>query len=367
MMKIPFADFAPMHKEVREEMLEAFTQVYDDSWFIQGKNCNKFETNFAKYCNTNFCIGCGNGLDGLHMILLGLGIGAGDEVVVPAQTFIATGLAVSYCGAKPVYVDIESQYYALDPEKLEAAITPKTKAIMMVHLYGQVGRYDEVKAIADKHNLYIIEDAAQAHGALYKGKSAGSLGIASEFSFYPGKNLGALGDGGAVCSNDKDLAEKIRVFANYGSRQKYVHESKGFNSRLDELQAALLDIKLKNLDKWLAGRSAIAERYLAEIKNPAIKLPELNPDSVHSWHIFAVMVEDREKFEAYLDGAGIAHQRHYPFAMHEHEAYKDLGYKQGSFPVAEYNAAHEVSLPLFYGMNNDEVSYVIDVLNEYGR
>ena len=236
---------------------------------------------------------------------------------------------------------------------------------MLVHLYGQIGRLDEIKAITDKHGLLLIEDAAQAHGAVYKGQKAGNLGDAAEFSFYPGKNLGALGDGGAVCTTRADIADTVRTLSNYGSRVKYDHEYKGVNSRLDELQAALLEVKLRHLDTWHAGRDAIAKRYLAEIKNPRIKLPELNPDAVHAWHLFAVLTEDREAFKAHLEANGISCQIHYPVATHLHKAYRDLGYQEGDFPVAEYNAAHEVSLPLYYGMTEEQVSYVIEVINRF--
>lgn len=366
-MKIPFADFTPMHEEVHGEMSGAFESVYKEGWFIQGKNCASFEKNFAEYCGTKFSVGCGNGLDALHMILLALGIGQEDEVIVPAQTYIATGLAVTYAGAKPVYVDIEPEYYALDPEKIEAAITEKTKAIMLVHLYGQIGRFDEIKAIADRQDLFLIEDAAQAHGAEYKGMRAGSLGVAAGFSFYPGKNLGALGDAGGVTTSDADVVDKVKAYANYGSRKKYMHDYKGFNSRLDELQAALLDVKLKNLDRWLADRTRAAESYLDGINNPRIKLPAKNPDAKHAWHIFAVMADEREKFCAYLDEHEVGHQCHYPVPMHLHKAYTDLGYKEGDFPIAEYTASHEVSLPLYYGMTDEQIEYVIKVVNEYGE
>jgi len=364
-MRIPFADFTPMHSELREEMMNTFAEVYDAGWFIGGRHCKEFEEHFAQYCKVPYCVGCGNGLDSLHMILQAAGIGAGDEVIVPAQTYIATALAVTYSGAKPVYVDIEPEYYSLDPNLLEAAITPNTKAIIPVHLYGQIGRFDEIDAIAKKHGLMLIEDAAQAHGANYKGRKAGGLGVASSFSFYPGKNLGALGDGGAVCTFSAELADQVRARANYGSRKKYMHEYKGFNSRLDEIQAAWLDVKLKNLDKWHNDRDRIAHRYLAEIKNPAIKLPKINPDAVHAWHLFAVMVEDRARFEAHLDAHEIAHQNHYPVAMHMHQAYQDLGYKKGDFPVAEMNAAQEVSLPIYYGMTDEQIDYVINVINAF--
>lgn len=366
-MKIPFADFTPMHNEIHDEMSAVFEQVYNDGWFIQGKNCNSFEKNFAMYCGTSFSVGCGNGLDALHMILLALGIGPGDEVIVPAQTYIATGLAVTYAGAKPVYVDIEPEYYDIDPDNLEAAITDKTKAILLVHLYGQIGRLTEIKAIADKHNITLLEDAAQAHGAEYKGKRAGNLGEAAGFSFYPGKNLGALGDAGGVTTSNADIEDKVRAYANYGSRKKYMHDYKGFNSRLDELQAAMLNVKLKNLDRWIVDRTLTAEKYLDGINNAKIKLPDVNPDAKHAWHIFAVMADNKEKFCAYLDEYEIAHQCHYPVPMHLHRAYTDLGYNPGDFPVAEYNASHEVSLPIYYGMTDKQIEYVISVINGYGK
>ena len=364
-MKVPFADFAPMHGEIAGEMKAVFESVYDKGWFIGGESCDRFEKSFAEYCGTEYCVGCGNGLDALHMILLAAGIGAGDEVIVPAQTYIASALGVTYAGAKPVFVDIEPQYYSLDPEKIEAAITPRTKAIMAVHLFGQVGRFDEIAAIAEKHGLLLIEDAAQAHAALYKGKKTGSLGDAAGFSFYPGKNLGALGDGGAVCTNRADLAEKVRIFGNYGSRVKYVHEYKGFNSRLDELQAALLSVKLKYLDRWHKDRQRIAQRYLNEIRNPKITLPVLNPDGVHAWHLFPVLVKERDEFREYMEKNEVNCQIHYPYAMHLHEAYRDLGYQEGDFPVAEKAAAQEVSLPIYYGMTDAQIDYVIGLVNRF--
>lgn len=364
-MKIPFADFAPMHEEVREQMLQKVQDVYDKGWFIGGENCAAFETHFAEFCGAPYCVGCGNGLDALHLILVAMGIGVGDEVIVPAQTYIATALAVTYAGAKPVCVDIEPEYFSLDPEKIEAAITPKTKAIMLVHLYGQIGRFDEVQAIAKKHGLYLIEDAAQAHGAEYRGKRAGTLGDAAGFSFYPGKNLGALGDAGGVTTTSAEIADKVRALGNYGSHVKYVHEYKGVNSRLDELQAGLMDVKLPYLERWLQDRERIAKRYLAEIKNPKVKLPALNPDGRHVWHLFAILTEDRAALEAHLDQYGVSHQVHYPFAMHQHKAYEELGYKKGNFPVAEMAAAQELSLPIYYGMTNEQIDCVIAAVNAY--
>ena len=364
-MKVPFADFSPMHNEIKDEVLAAFESVFDKNSFICGDECNNFEKAFAKYCGTDYCVGCGNGLDAMHMILKGLGIGQGDEVIVPAQTFIATALAVTYAGAKPVCVYIEPEYFAIDPDKLEDVITPKTKAIIMVHLYGQVGRWQEVSDKAYKHNLYLIEDAAQAHGATYKGMKTGSLGIAAGFSFYPGKNLGALGDAGAVCTSSKELEEYVRAYRSYGAKVKYHHGYMGVNSRLDEIQAAVMSVKLKYLDKWEADRSRIASRYLADITNSRIKLPAVNPNGTHVWHIFAAMVDDRERFERYLDANGIGHVCHYPFPTHLHKAYETLGYKHGDFPVAEMNADHEISLPMYYGMTENQIDYVIECLNKY--
>lgn len=364
-MRIPFSDFGPMHREIRQDMIEVFTRVYDDGWFIGGEPCTVFEKNFAEYCNVPYCVGCGNGLDALHLILKAAGIGAGDEVIVPAQTYIATALAVTYAGATPVLVDIEPDYYSLDPAKVEAAVTEKTKAIMLVHLYGQIGYLDELEAIAKRHNLMLIEDAAQAHGAKYKGRVAGSLGDAAGFSFYPGKNLGALGDAGAVCTKSAEIADVVRAHSNYGSRQKYMHEFKGVNSRLDTMQSALLDVKLKNLDKWHKGRTAVAERYLDEIQNPKIRLPALNQDGVHAWHLFAVLCGERDALKAHLEENGVSYQVHYPVAMHLHGAYKDLGYKEGDFPVAEQNAREELSLPIYYGMTEEQISHVIDVVNRF--
>lgn len=364
-MKIPFADFAPMHGEIRQEMLAAFENVYDRGWFIGGDHCTAFEEQFAQYCEVPYCVGCGNGLDALHLILKAANIGEGDEVIVPAQTYIATALAATYAGAKPVFVDIEPEYYSLDPDLVRAAITPRTKAIMVVHLYGQIGRFEELEAIAREHNLLLIEDSAQAHGARYKGRIAGSLGDATGFSFYPGKNLGALGDAGAVCTKSAEIADMVRALSNYGSRQKYMHEYKGVNSRLDELQAALLEVKLANLDRWHQGRSHVAERYLAEIRNPKIKLPAVQPGCVHAWHLFAVLAEDRDALKQHLDANGVSYQCHYPVAMHLHQAYRDLGYREGDFPVAERNAREELSLPLFYGMTDEQISYVIDVMNRF--
>lgn len=364
-MKVPFVDLRPMHTEVRSELDKAITDVLDNSIYIGGSQTETFEKEFAAYTGAAYCVGCGNGLDALQLLLRAYGIGEGDEVIVPAQTFIATALAVTYVGAVPVFVDIEPKYYGLDPSKLEAAITDRTKAVMMVHLYGQPGCVDEVKEIAQRHGLIFIEDAAQAHGAVYKGKKAGGLGAAAGFSFYPGKNLGAMGDAGAVTTNDAHIADVVRALGNYGSREKYRHEYKGVNSRLDTIQAAILRVKLPHLDRWTQMRRQIAAQYIEGINKPLVNLPAQNPDASHAWHIFPVMVENRERFMAYLAEHEITALVHYPVPMHLHEAYKDLAYKSGMFPVAEMSARSEVSLPMYYGMSDAQIDYVIEVINNY--
>lgn len=364
-MNIPYGDLTAMHKEVYESLLAKMHEVLDRSHFISGVNCDQFEAHFAAYCGVKRCVGCGNGLDALQMILRSYGIGEGDEVIVPAFSFIASALAVTYLGAKPVYVDIEPAYFSLDPKLIESAITPRTKAIMLVHLFGQIGRFDEVAAIAKKHGLLLIEDAAQAQGATYRGQRAGSLGDAAGFSFYPGKNLGALGDGGAVTTQSDEVADIVRCLANYGSREKYIHTHKGVNSRLDELQAGFLDVKLPFLDAWNENRRKTARYFLEHMHNPAVSLPAENPDAEHIWHIFAVRVRSRDPFMAYLESHGIKALVHYPFAMHMHAAYRDLGYAQDDFPVAYQVSQEEVSLPLSYGMSEAEKAYIVDVVNGY--
>ncbi|MBO6113502.1 MAG: DegT/DnrJ/EryC1/StrS family aminotransferase, partial [Lachnospiraceae bacterium] len=285
-MKIPFVSFEVMHKEIEYKMLDAFKRVYDSNWFIQGKECEEFEKEFAAYCGADYCVGCGNGLDALYLILRAYGIGEGDEVIVPSNTYIATALAVSYTGAKPVFLEPFIETFNINPTLIEDAITDKTKAIMAVHLYGQPARMDEIKKVADKYNLKLIEDSAQAHGATYKGVKTGNLGDAAGFSFYPGKNLGALGDGGAIVTSDRELADMCRALGNYGSDYKYHHIYKGNNSRLDEVQAAMLRVKLHELDKWNKRRNEIAKMYIDGIDNEKVITPVTEPDMTHVYHIF---------------------------------------------------------------------------------
>ena len=362
---IPFVSFVPLEKEIEQDLRAAFERVLENSWYIQGKEDEKFEKMFADYCECQYAIGVGNGLDAIMLALKALGIGEGDEVIVPSNTFIATVLAVTYVGASPVFVEPCLGTYTIDPEKIEEKITQKTKAIIPVHLYGQPCDMDPIMDIAQKYNLYVVEDCAQAHGALYKGKKVGNFGNAGAFSFYPGKNLGALGDAGAVVTNDKELEEKIRAIANYGSDYKYHHIYQGYNSRLDELQAAFLSAKLPLLNKMNVERRRIADRYLAEIKNDKIILPESIAEVENVWHIFPVRCEKRDELETFLSENGIASGKHYPIPIHMQECYKELGMKEGELPIAETISKTELSLPMFYGLTDSEVDHIIDTINRF--
>ena len=362
---VPFVTLDPLHREMHAALLEATRQVLEAGQYIQGDCCRRFEEAFAAYLGVKQVAGCASGLDALRLILLAMDVGPGDEVIVPAHTFIATGLAVSGVGARPVFVDIEPNHFTLDPERLRAAITPQTRAILAVHLYGQVGDWEALARIADKAGVPLIEDAAQAHGALWRGRQAGSLGYAAGFSFYPTKTLGALGDGGAVATNDPALADRVRLLANYGSREKYVHVARGVNSRLDELQAAYLLEKLPHLDRWNAFRRQVADRYLIEIRNPAVTLPAVRPDCQPVWYIFPVLCETRDALAAHLSAQGVKTMIHYPTPMHLHAAYDGLGYRSGDFPVAEQVCRTELGLPLYYGMTREDVSQVIRAVNSF--
>jgi dTDP-4-amino-4,6-dideoxygalactose transaminase len=366
-MEVPFVTFKPLEKELDSGIRAAFERVYANSWYIGGKEDSSFEKAFANYCGTKYCVGTGNGLDSLMLILKALGIHDGDEVIVPSNTYIATALAVTYAGAKPVFVEPDIRTYNIDPSKIEDRITSKTKAIMVVHLYGQPADMDSIISIANKYSLYLIEDSAQAHGAKYKGQRTGSFGIASGFSFYPGKNLGALGDAGAVTTNDMELAEKIRALGNYGSDYKYHHIYKGNNSRLDEMQAAFLSAKLPSLDKVNENRKATAKKYLERINNPEVILPYVIPGAEPVWHIFAIRCNKRDELEKFLNDKGIGTNKHYPIPMHLQKAYEDLGIKEGQLPIAEEISKTELSIPMYYGMTDDEIQYVIDSVNEFDK
>jgi dTDP-4-amino-4,6-dideoxygalactose transaminase len=362
-MNIPFLDLKPVYHELKSELDAANQRVMDSGWFIMGAELEAFEQDFAAYCGSKHCIGVGNGLEALHLILRGYGIGEGDEVIVPANTYIATWLAVSYAGATPVPVEPDPRTYNIDPSLVSAAITKRTKAIMPVHLYGQTADMGPLHAIADQFNLVVIEDAAQAHGARYKGKMSGNLGSAAGFSFYPGKNLGALGDAGAVVTDDDDLAKRIYKLRNYGSEKKYYHDIKGFNSRLDEIQAAFLRVKLHYLSDWNKRRAKIAEIYLENLSNiPGLILPSTPEWAEPVWHIFAIRTPQRDKLQQYLKENGVGTIIHYPIPPHLSEAYSELGYSQGSFPITEEIALTELSLPISPHISEDQIGYVIEGL-----
>jgi dTDP-4-amino-4,6-dideoxygalactose transaminase len=364
-MKIPFLDMKMPYLELKDELDEAYQRVTESGWYILGDEVRAFEREFAQYCGTKYCIGVGNGLEALHLILRAYGIGAGDEVIVPSNTYIATWLAVSYAGVQVIAVEPIERTYNLDPDKLEAAITPETKAIIAVHLYGQTCDMDPINHIARKYGLKVIEDAAQAHGAKYNTKLAGGLGDAAGWSFYPGKNLGALGDGGAVTTNDKVLADKINALRNYGSHVKYFNQFKGFNSRLDEIQAAFLRVKLKHLDDWNARRVNIAHRYLAEIRNENLILPHVPDGYDPVWHLFVIRCKYRHELMEYLKGMGIGVLIHYPLPPHLQDAYSELAFSEGSFPIAEAIHREVLSLPIGPHMTNSDVTFVIDTVNSF--
>ena len=364
-MKVPFVSFLPMERELDNDIRLAFEKVFSNSWYIGGKELEKFENEFAEFCNIKYCVGTGNGLEALLLALKALNIKDGYEVIVPSNTFIATALAVSYVGAHPVFVEPDIRTFNIDPNRIEEKINEKTKAIMPVHLYGQPCDMDEIMKIAKKYNLYVIEDCAQAHGATYKDRKIGTFGDASGFSFYPGKNLGALGDAGATITNNKELARKIRALGNYGSDYKYHHIYKGNNSRLDELQAAFLRVKLPHLDLMNNDRRRIAKLYMDGITNNKIILPYILQETNPVWHIFAVRCEKCDELENYLKENGISTNKHYPIPIHMQECYRDLGLKEGSLPIAEEISKTELSLPIYYGMTDEEINYVIDVINKF--
>lgn len=364
-MNIPFVSFLPMEKELNVDIKSAFDRVFTRSWYIEGEEDKYFEDAFAKFCSSKYCVGTGNGLDALMLVLKALEIGAGDEVIVPSNTYIATALAVTYVGAIPVFVEPDIRTFNINPTLIEKAITNKTKVIMPVHLYGQACDMDPIMKIAKEYGLKVVEDCAQAHGATYKGQKVGAFGDAAGFSFYPGKNLGALGDAGAVVTNDQELADKVRALGNYGSDYKYHHIYKGSNSRLDEMQAAFLAAKLPHLERMNVERRRIAKMYTEGIKNPKVAIPYVLPDCTPVWHIYGIRCKERDTLEKYLNGKGIGTNKHYPIPMHMQECYKDLNIPQGALPIAEEISSTELSIPMYYGMIDEEIQFVIDAINEF--
>ncbi|MES2316910.1 MAG: DegT/DnrJ/EryC1/StrS family aminotransferase [Pseudomonadota bacterium] len=357
---IPFLDFSAMHAELRPQLDAALGRVLDSNRLILGSELELFELEFAEYCDAGHAIGVGNGLDALFLILKAMDIGPGDEVIVPSNTYIATWLAVSYAGATPVPVEPDAATFNIDPARIEAAITPRTRAIMPVHLYGQPADMDAIMEIAGRHRLKVIEDAAQAHGARYRGRRVGALGDAAGFSFYPGKNLGALGDGGAIVTNDAELAKRLRVLRNYGSSVKYHNEVKGYNSRLDELQAAFLRAKLVGLDQANERRRAVATRYIEGMAGSDLVLPFVPDWAEPVWHLFVVRSGDRAKLQADLAEQGINTMIHYPIPPHRQPAYAEMALAQGALPLAETMHNEVLSLPIWPLLSTEQIERVIN-------
>ncbi len=360
---IKFLDLQKINERFRPEIDAAIKRVLDSGWYLLGKEDEKFESDFATFCGVKHCIGCANGLDALNLIIKGYGFGAGDEIIAPANTYIASILAITQNNCTPVLVEPDLKTYNINPDLIEEKITPKTKAIMVVHLYGQAVEMEKIWELAKKYNLKIIEDSAQAHGAIYKGKRTGNLGDASGFSFYPGKNLGCLGDGGCITTNDDELAAKVRAIRNYGSNVKYNNIYKGVNSRLDEIQAAVLAIKCKYLDEDNRKRREIARFYRTEINNPLLILPEVYDENAHVWHIFAVRCKQREKLQKYLEENGIQTLIHYPIPPHKQVCYKE--WNDFSYPITEKIHDEILSIPISPVLQQNEVEKVINVLNRF--
>lgn len=362
-MKVPFLNLRAAHDALRAEINAAIQEVIDSSAFAGGPYVARFEDQFAKFCETKFAIGLGSGTEALWLTLLALGIGPGDEVITSPSTFMATAEAITYCGAKPVFVDIEENTYNLDTQQLAAAITPRTKAIIPVHLFGQPADLDPVLELAGKHGIAVIEDACQAHGAEYKGRKAGSIGLAGSFSFYPGKNLGALGEAGAVTTNEAKLNETIRTLRDHGQARKYHHSMVGWNARMDGIQAVVLQIKLKHLPRWNNARRAHAELYRELLKDvDGVILPKAPRDRTHVYHLFAVRIKDRDNRLRMLADRGIGCGIHYPVPVHLQEAYGSLGLGRGSFPVAERCADEFLSLPMFPELTREQIETVVTEL-----
>lgn len=364
---VPFLDLRAAYLELKEEIDAAVARVLDSGFFLLGKELQAFEREFAEHVGVKYCVGLGSGLDALRITLHSLGVGPGDEVLVPANTYIATWLAVSYVGATPVPVEPDERTYNIDPKKVEAAITGRTKGIIPVHLYGQPADMGAILHIARQRKLWVVEDAAQAHGARYKGTAVGSLGDAAGWSFYPGKNLGALGDAGAVTTNDEQLADRIRVLRNYGSRIKYFNEVKGFNSRLDEIQAAVLRVKLRHLDTWNSRRRHLAEMYKDALQGAGLILPYVPEWAEPVYHLFVVRSNQRDRLRQCLENVGIHTLIHYPVPPHLQGAYSELGFREGSFPISERIHREVLSLPIGPQMTSLQAQFVSQTINTFAQ
>jgi dTDP-4-amino-4,6-dideoxygalactose transaminase len=364
-MKVPFVDLKRQFETIQTEVNTAIHQVIAETAFIGGKYCTRFEQQFAAFCHANHCVGVGNGTDALFIALKALGVGVGDEVITVANTFIATSEAISATGARVVFVDCHPTQYTIDVSKIAAAITPHTRAIIPVHLYGQPADMAAIQSLARKHSLAVVEDAAQAHGAFYQNQRVGTLGDVACFSFYPGKNLGAYGDAGAIVTNDEAIAAKCRMLANHGRLEKYRHLKEGYNSRLDGLQAAILSVKLPHLEKWNQARRRVADYYFKTIKAAEVLLPEIRTDVESVYHLFVVQVEAREKLIEHLKIQGIETGIHYPIPLPEQDAYRNGGWHPGDFPVANRLAQRILSLPMFPEMTEAEINYVASAINQF--
>lgn len=362
-MKIPFLDILAANNELRDEIEAAITRVIDSGWYILGPEVDAFEADWAEFCEAKYSVGVANGLDALQLALRAMGVGPGDEVIIPSNTYIATWLAVSQCGAIPVPVEPDEYTYNIDPTLIESAITPRTKVILPVHLYGQPADLDPIIAIARRHGLRILEDGAQAHGARYKGGRIGAHGDAVAWSFYPGKNLGALGDGGAVTTNDPEIADRIRVLRNYGSRVKYVNEVKGFNSRLDPLQAAVLRVKLRYLDEWNQRRYEVARRYEDGLSGCGLVLPNVPSWAEPVWHLYVVRSDARDQLQGHLAESGVGTLIHYPIPPHKQEAFANDNYNSDAYPIASRMANEVLSLPIGPQLSQQECASVINAVS----
>lgn len=360
-----FLDMSIMHDNIKLEIMKAIEKVYDSNWYVLGNEVSEFEKEFATYCGVKHCIGVGNGLEALHLILKGYNIGKGDEVIIPSNTYIATALAVNYAGATPIFVEPNERTYNINHNLIEDSITSKAKAIIAVHLYGQTCDMNPINEIAKTYNLKVIEDNAQSQGALYKGRKSGSLSDAAGISFYPGKNIGALGDAGAVTTNDDELANKIRSLRNYGSSIKYFNEYKGYNSRLDELQAAVLRVKLKYLDEWNDYRNMIANIYLENIKNKDVIVPYTLENCKHVYHQFVIKTKYRDELQKYLKYNNIDTMIHYPVPIHKQKSYQELNYLKGKLPIAENISEQILSLPIYPYISKEEVYKLSNLINKF--
>ena len=365
MLSVPFVDLRTQYERIHPEVQAAMAEVFEASWFILGRRLESFEQAFASYCGGGEAVGVGSGTDALHLALRACGIGAGDEVITAAHSFIATALAIDYAGARPVFADIDPATGTLAPAAVAACLTPRTRAILPVHLYGQPAELGPLLEIARAQGLYVIEDACQAHGAEYQGRRVGALGDIGAFSFYPTKNLGAYGDGGLVLTRRPELAERVRLLRNYGQTQKYIHQWRGFNSRLDELQAAILEAKLAHLDAWNAARRRVAARYAAGIRRPGVQLLVERADCTHVYHLYVIRTPQRDALQRWLADHQIGTQIHYPIPIHRQAAYQDLGLPAGSLPETEKLAAECLSLPMYPELTDDQIDWVTATVNAF--